>query len=210
MKKEWYTATELAELAIGMDLHNFPKTSRGVNKRALSENWEKRPRSSGQGGGFEFYYRSLPIDIQEKLGFVRYDYWVDQVQEAIDRMVIEEINRQEQEKREILDEFEYLEKLYLEAIINSQLLHLQELGVDADNLDKNERKIIDYFRAIAIEDKENVTKAILQLTQEEISFLQILRKMSKSEQKVAMSLIKTFRKNIKQIYSDDSIDHLSD
>lgn len=207
MKKEWYTATELAEFAIKEKLHNFPKTSRGVNKRALSENWEKHPRSSGQGGGFEFHYRSLPIDIQEKLGLVRYDYWVDPVQGAIDQMVIEEIKRQEQEKREI---FEDLEKLHQEAILNSQLLYLQNLGFDADNLDKNERKIINHVRAIAIEDKENITKAILQLTKEEISFLQTLRKMSKSEQLVAMSLIKAFRKNIKQIYSDDTTDHLSD
>lgn len=66
---EWFTAAELAELA----LPGVPTDKRGVNRLAADEGWatrvdlERRPLArprKGRGGGIEFHYHVLPADAQ--------------------------------------------------------------------------------------------------------------------------------------------------
>jgi transposase InsO family protein len=54
--KEWFTAAEIAEAK----LPGMPETERGVQLRAIAENWPSRPRQ-GRGGGLEFPLYSLPL-----------------------------------------------------------------------------------------------------------------------------------------------------
>lgn len=70
--KEWFTATELAELK----LPDVPCTARGVNSTAKREDWKEvlntlqQPlcrRRAGRGGGFEYHYSLLPSRAQLKL-----------------------------------------------------------------------------------------------------------------------------------------------
>lgn len=65
--KEWYTAAELAELA----LPGLPKVKRKINERAVAECWAlrtdtngaplARPRVGARGGGLEYHVDVLPV-----------------------------------------------------------------------------------------------------------------------------------------------------
>lgn len=59
---EWFTAAELAELALPM----LPTTKQGILDRAFKEKWLKRPRQA-RGGGNEFHIESLPVVAREAL-----------------------------------------------------------------------------------------------------------------------------------------------
>jgi hypothetical protein len=63
LSKEFYTAAELAELA----LPGLPGTKRGINDLAISRGWQRPEyedcnwrRRQGRGGGIEYHYRLLP------------------------------------------------------------------------------------------------------------------------------------------------------
>ncbi len=66
IKKEWFTALELAELA----LKGMPKHKRHMNERISRENWGFRERKA-QGGGREYHISSLPevarLDLAVKM-----------------------------------------------------------------------------------------------------------------------------------------------
>lgn len=77
MKREWFTAAELADLV----LPDVPATKRNINSLADRDNWrspatewhaEKNPRGlwrrrDGRGGGVEYHYALLPSRAQAKL-----------------------------------------------------------------------------------------------------------------------------------------------
>ena len=62
--KEWMTAGEIAEAR----LPDLPSTKRGVALRAVAEGWDEHPvwarKRAGKGGGFEYYFRLLPLLAQ--------------------------------------------------------------------------------------------------------------------------------------------------
>lgn len=55
MTREWFTAAELADMA----LPDIPHSRVGVTQRATRQGWVARPRA-GRGGGREFHYAALP------------------------------------------------------------------------------------------------------------------------------------------------------
>ncbi|MEQ8605150.1 MAG: transposase domain-containing protein [Marivibrio sp.] len=70
--REWFTAAELAQLA----LPGLPATQRGVNDLAKRKRWSTHRsvagtalarRRQGRGGGFEYHYTVLPKEAQLKL-----------------------------------------------------------------------------------------------------------------------------------------------
>lgn len=70
--KEWYTASELADLA----LPGLPETESGIVRFAKKTNWRKRVsvagpalarRRQGRGGGWEYHYTVLPQTAQLRL-----------------------------------------------------------------------------------------------------------------------------------------------
>jgi len=72
MIREWFTAAELASLA----LPDLATTVQGINFKARSENWKDERntlgqplarRRKGRGGGFEYHYSLLPKRAQLKL-----------------------------------------------------------------------------------------------------------------------------------------------
>lgn len=207
MKKEWYTATEIAKLATKFALNNFPKTSRGVNKRAISGGWKKRTRTSGQGGGYEFHHSSLPIDMQEKLGFVKYD-WVDETHEMVEKMYQHNCELEEYEYH--VENFlkkaeEYDIEIIRDAALNDLINTGNAYGFTLENLSIEEKEIIDRFREVEIEDKAMLTKLILILmdaNKEKIDLIKMMAKMPLYEISATMSFIKNLRKYIKQASSE--------
>lgn len=67
MMKLWYSAAELAELA----LPGLPGTDRGVQLLAERKGWNDQPRFArpreGRGGGMEYHVEILPIDVRMHL-----------------------------------------------------------------------------------------------------------------------------------------------
>ncbi len=61
MKKDWYRTSEL--IGVG----GLPTTRQGVTARARREKWIGRPVSGVQGKGLEFFWESLPQDVQWEL-----------------------------------------------------------------------------------------------------------------------------------------------
>lgn len=61
--KEWFSANELK------DLEGLSNSPQGINKRARTQNWEKREKDGVQGGALEYHYTSLPENVQKQLGF---------------------------------------------------------------------------------------------------------------------------------------------
>lgn len=61
--KEWFAASEL------LSLNGLPRTEQGLNKKARSNNWIKRKKAGVQGRALEYHYSSLPMEVQESLGF---------------------------------------------------------------------------------------------------------------------------------------------
>ncbi|WP_029009367.1 transposase domain-containing protein [Azospirillum halopraeferens] len=57
--KEWYSAAELA----GMALPGLPGTESATIRRAKAKNWRSRPRG-GRGGGLEYHVSALPSTAQ--------------------------------------------------------------------------------------------------------------------------------------------------
>jgi hypothetical protein len=55
----WYTAAELA------GVHGLPNSERGIRKKATTESWENRPRTSGK--GVEYNSASLSAESQRAL-----------------------------------------------------------------------------------------------------------------------------------------------
>ena len=75
LRKQWYSAIELAVLR----LENFPRTERGVNRRARREGWRlkkaarNRPlsrRKRGRGGGWVYHVQLFPMHVQEQLAVI--------------------------------------------------------------------------------------------------------------------------------------------
>lgn len=62
--KEWFSASELA------GIQGLPKTPQGINKRARTQNWQKRNKDGVQGGAVEYHYTSFPENVQQALGFI--------------------------------------------------------------------------------------------------------------------------------------------
>lgn len=62
--KEWFSANEL--VGIG----GLPSSPQGVNKKARTQEWTKRNREGVQGGAIEYHYSSLPLSVQQALGFL--------------------------------------------------------------------------------------------------------------------------------------------
>lgn len=60
--KEWYTAQELANL----QLNSIPQTKAGVIYQAKKSLWSNRKRS-GRGGGVEYAFDGLPIEVQNEI-----------------------------------------------------------------------------------------------------------------------------------------------
>ncbi|MBS9779605.1 MAG: hypothetical protein KGV51_03165, partial [Moraxellaceae bacterium] len=60
--KAFYSATELAN----MKLPSCAKSIKGVMKKAKKENWQFQKRS-GRGGGVEYSFDSLPVDVQKEI-----------------------------------------------------------------------------------------------------------------------------------------------
>ncbi len=60
--KAFYSATELAN----MKLSSCAKSIKGVMKKAKKENWQHQKRS-GRGGGVEYSFDSLPVDVQKEI-----------------------------------------------------------------------------------------------------------------------------------------------
>ena len=76
MTREWFTAAELAELAMPL----MPKTKRGINQVAEREGWQRPDREQtethklgvwrrreGRGGGVEYHYSLLPSIVQARI-----------------------------------------------------------------------------------------------------------------------------------------------
>lgn len=61
--KEWFSASELTHY------EGLPNSPQGINKKARTNNWLKRERDGVQGGAVEYHYSSLPVTVQEQLGF---------------------------------------------------------------------------------------------------------------------------------------------
>lgn len=61
MKKLWFTAKELA----GID--GLPTSPQGINLMARREGWKNRRKRGVQGKAVEYYFESLPTDIQGQL-----------------------------------------------------------------------------------------------------------------------------------------------
>jgi hypothetical protein len=57
MKKEWFTAQELAGAA------GLPTTVQAINAKAKRDDWKHQPRK-GRGGGREYHLSSLPLETQ--------------------------------------------------------------------------------------------------------------------------------------------------
>ncbi|MDW0617334.1 helix-turn-helix transcriptional regulator [Mannheimia haemolytica] len=65
--KEWFSANDLLERKV----NGLPKSPQGINKKARTQNWTKRNKDGVQGGAVEYHYSSLPMSIQEELGFTQ-------------------------------------------------------------------------------------------------------------------------------------------
>lgn len=70
LSREWFTAAELAELALPM----VPHSARGVQLIAAREDWQRADAEGkhwrsreGRGGGIEYHYSVLPFAAQAKL-----------------------------------------------------------------------------------------------------------------------------------------------
>ncbi|WP_213990478.1 DNA-binding protein [Sodalis sp. dw_96] len=61
MKKAWFSTKEL--LGVG----GLPKSRQGVTGRSRLENWDRRPRAGGRGGGLEYALESLPAEVRQAL-----------------------------------------------------------------------------------------------------------------------------------------------
>lgn len=61
-QKEWFLTKELVSIG------GLPNTSRGVLKKALTENWEKRQKNGVRGKVYEFHYASFPEAVLTELG----------------------------------------------------------------------------------------------------------------------------------------------
>lgn len=62
---EWFSVTELLE----KNLEGWPKTDKGISKKADRDGWAKRQREGVKGKTFEYHYSSFPEHIQQQLGF---------------------------------------------------------------------------------------------------------------------------------------------
>lgn len=63
--KEWYSAKELE------GLNGLPSRATNITRKAMNEGWQKRDVKGVKGGGFEYHYSSLPISVQQELGFAQ-------------------------------------------------------------------------------------------------------------------------------------------
>lgn len=61
MKKEWYSAKELA----GMP--GLPKSPQGINLKARNNNWQSRKKEGIQGKAVEYHINSLPDSVRHIL-----------------------------------------------------------------------------------------------------------------------------------------------
>lgn len=61
-KKEWFLTKEL------INIGGLPKSERGVLKKALSENWNRRQKKGVRGKVYEYHYSSFPPAVIEALG----------------------------------------------------------------------------------------------------------------------------------------------
>ena len=61
-QKEWFLTKELVSIG------GLPNTSRGVLKKALTENWEKRQKNGVRGKVYEFHCASFPEAVLTELG----------------------------------------------------------------------------------------------------------------------------------------------
>ena len=64
--KEWLSVAEILEL----DADDFPKSDKGIVKKADRERWEKRQREGVKGKTFEYHVSSFPEAVQKALGFI--------------------------------------------------------------------------------------------------------------------------------------------
>ncbi|HEB5662994.1 TPA: helix-turn-helix transcriptional regulator, partial [Mannheimia haemolytica] len=65
IRKEWFTASEVAGMG------NLPEQPSNVTRRATKNNWLKRQIEGKRGVAFEYHYSSLPISVQQELGFAQ-------------------------------------------------------------------------------------------------------------------------------------------
>ncbi|TCJ95924.1 Mu DNA-binding protein [Volucribacter psittacicida] len=63
MKNEWFSAFELEGLG------KLPNKATNVTRKATKENWKKRQIQGKKGVAYEYHYTSLPLDVQQALGF---------------------------------------------------------------------------------------------------------------------------------------------
>ncbi|WP_336368985.1 DNA-binding protein, partial [Avibacterium paragallinarum] len=54
----WLTTQEL------LGLTSLPSSDRGISKKAIRENWEKRQREGVKGKTYEYAFTSLPQEVQ--------------------------------------------------------------------------------------------------------------------------------------------------
>lgn len=65
--QEWFSVSEL----LSEKSKDLPSTDKGISKKAEREGWKKRQRTGVKGKTFEYHYSSLPISVQEELGFTQ-------------------------------------------------------------------------------------------------------------------------------------------
>lgn len=63
--KEWISVSEL----LAENFVDFPKTDKGISKKADREGWSKRQRIGVKGRTFEYYVGDMPKAVQQALGF---------------------------------------------------------------------------------------------------------------------------------------------
>ncbi|OOF41690.1 hypothetical protein BKK49_04545 [Rodentibacter rarus] len=63
--KEWLSVSEL----LSENLVDFPRTDKGISKKAEREGWTKRQRVGVKGKTFEYYVGDMPKFVQQALGF---------------------------------------------------------------------------------------------------------------------------------------------
>lgn len=69
-RQEWFTARELAEIIRRRGLTGYPGTERRFRSMADRLGWNNGPlarRRAGRGGGMEYHFSALPVDLQAVL-----------------------------------------------------------------------------------------------------------------------------------------------
>lgn len=149
-RQEWFLAKELVGIA------GLPNSQQGIHKRARAQSWKKRTRLGIKGGSLEYHYSSLPIEVQQELGFVEVRSCID---DQVYKSAQELLEGYKKDNQELLNQIE-LEKWENEQIVKLETFKMIHPFFDLEDLTKQERVLLDSFRKLPNKGKEFILSQI--------------------------------------------------